>query len=162
MKKMLMAAVIMGSSVSMTAQANAPGGPGCGWGNMVFEGQSGLPIHLIATIVNGTSGNKTFGMTSGTNGCSTSGALGYNGKSLLAMHGVLEEVAQDMAAGEGEALTALSVSMGVQSEDRAHFNQVMHENFTAIFPSEDVTAGDVVANIKAVMQQDEKLASYAS
>lgn len=161
MKKMLMAAVLMGSSVSMTAHAEAPGGPGCGWGNMVFDGQSGLPIHLIATIVNGTSGNKTFGMTSGTNGCSTDGALTYAGESLLAMNGVMEEVAQDMATGEGEALTALSVSMGVAAEDRARFNEVMHKNFTSIFPREDVTAGEVMANIEAVMQKDEKLASYA-
>lgn len=161
MKKMLMAAVLMGSSVSMTAHAEAPGGPGCGWGNLVFEGKSGLPVHLIATIVNGTSGNKTFGITSGTNGCSTDGALTYAGESLLAMNGVLEEVAQDMATGEGEALTALSVSMGVAAEDRARFNEVMHKNFTSIFPREDVTAGEVMANIEAVMQKDEKLASYA-
>ena len=77
----------------------------------MFEGKSGLPVHLLATTVNGTSGNKTFGMTSGTNGCDTSGALTYDGKSLLAMNGMLEEVAQDMAVGHGEALTALSVSM---------------------------------------------------
>jgi hypothetical protein len=158
MKKALVAAVLLGSSVS--ASAVAPGGPGCGWGNMVFEGKSGLPVHLIATIVNGTSYNKTFGMTTGTNGCDTSGALTYGGQSLLAMNGVLEEVAMDMAAGEGEALTALSVSMGIPAEDRSHFNNVMHDNFSAIFSSEEVTAGDVMESISAVMQSDEKLAKY--
>lgn len=158
MKKMLMAAVLMGST--MTAHAEAPGGPGCGWGNMIFDGQSGLPIHLIATLVNGTSGNKTFGMTSGTNGCDTSGTLTYGGNSLLAKAGVMEEVAQDMAAGDGEALTALSVSMGIQAEDRARFKQLMHENFATIFPSQNVTAEEVMNNIVAVMQQDQQLASY--
>ncbi len=93
-----------------------------------------MPVHLLATIVNGTSGNATFGMTSGTNGCDTSGALTYSGESLLSMNGVLEEVAQDMATGDGEALTALSVSIGVEGTDRAHFNSVMHDNFAAIFP----------------------------
>lgn len=158
MKKVILAATLLGSSV--VAHADAAGGPGCGWGNMLFQGQSGLPMHLLATFVNGTSGNATFGMTTGTNGCSTSGKLTYNGKSLLAINGVLEEVAQDMAAGQGEALTALAVSMGIPTEERAHFNTVMHQNFSAIFTSKDVTAGEVADNITAVMQKDEKLAQF--
>lgn len=158
MKKIIIAAALLGSSV--TAQAAAPGGPGCGWGNMLFEGQSGLPMHLLATTVNGTSYNKTFGMTTGTNGCDTSVSLTYSGKSLLAMDGVLEEVAMDMASGEGEALTALSVSMGVPAEDRGYFNAVMHENFAVIFSADDVTAADVADSIAVVMQQDQKLAQY--
>ena len=158
MKKMIFAAALLSSSTLV--HADAAGGPGCGWGNMLFEGQSGLPMHLLATLVNGTSGNATFGMTTGTNGCDTSGSLTYSGKSLLAMNGVLEEVAQDMATGEGEALTALSVSMGVPSAERAHFNAVMHENFASIFTSEEVTAGEVADNIAAVMKKDAKLAKF--
>lgn len=158
MKKVILAAALLGSSV--VAHADAAGGNGCGWGNMLFEGKSGMPFHFLATTTNGTSGNATFGMTTGTNGCSTSGKLTYNGKSLLAMQGVLEEVAQDMAVGQGEALTALSVSMGIPAEDRAHFNAVMHKNFAAIFTSEDVKAGEVADNITAVMQKDEKLAKF--
>lgn len=161
MKKTVLAALLLGTS--MSANAVAPGGPGCGWGNMLFEGHSGLPAHLLATFVNyGTLGNATFGMTSGTNGCDTSGALTYGGQSLLAMEGVMEEVAQDMAVGEGEALTALSVSMGIAEEDRARFNVLMHENFAAIFPNENVTAEEVMTNITAVMRKDEQLATYLS
>ncbi len=158
MKKVLLAAALLGASVS--AQAVAPGGPGCGWGNLIFEGKSGMPVHLLATIVNGTSGNATFGMTSGTNGCDTNGSLTYSGESLLSMNGVLEEVAQDMATGDGEALTALSVSIGVPSQERAHFNTVMRENFSTIFSHQDVSAGEVMQNITAVMQRDQKLAQY--
>lgn len=154
MKKVILVAGLLGAS--LTAHAEAVGGNGCGWGNMIFAGKSGLPVHLLASITNGTSGNASFGMTTGTNGCTT-GTLTYNGKSLLGMTGVLEEVAQDMATGQGEALTALSVSMGVPAEDRAHFNTVMHENFSSIFTSKDVTAGEVAANIDAVMKKDEKL-----
>src|SRR5690606_35144952 len=73
------------AAASLNAFATAPGGPGCGWGNMLFEGQSGLPSHLVASITNGTSGNATFGMTSGTNGCDTSGKLAYHGKSMLVL-----------------------------------------------------------------------------
>lgn len=160
MKRILLGAALLGVSVS--ASAVSPGGDGCGWGNLVFEGKSGLPVHLLATTVNGTSGNKTFGMTSGTNGCDTSGALTYDGKSLLAMNGMLEEVAQDMAVGHGEALTALSVSMGIEPGDRAYFDQVMHQHFADVFPSQDVDAGQVMTHIDSVMQQDARLKVYTS
>jgi hypothetical protein len=160
MKKLIIGAALLGSS--MTASAVAPGGPGCGWGNLLFEGSSGLPAHLLATIVNGTSGNATFGMTSGTNGCDTSGTLTYSGNSLLAMNGVLEEVAQDMAVGHGEALTALTVAMRIEPADRDHFNSVMHDNFGQIFPRDDVSSGEVMENITAVMKRDDRLSHYVS
>ena len=160
MKKIIIGAVLLGSS--MSASAVAPGGPGCGWGNLLFEGSSGLPAHLLATIVNGTSGNATFGMTSGTNGCDTGGTLTYSGNSLLAMNGVLEEVAQDMAVGQGEALTALTVAMQIDASDRDHFNSVMHENFAQIFTRDDVSSGEVMENINAVMKHDDRLSRYVS
>lgn len=160
MKKILVAATLLGaSSFSM---ADAAGGPGCGWGNMLLEGKSGLPIHLIATIINGTSGNATFGMTTGTNGCSTNGKLTYNGKSLVMSAGMLDELVADAAVGQGDALTTLAVVLGVQAEDRAAFAKLAHDNFNTLFPSEAVTGDDVLASLMGLMKQDAQLSKYAS
>ncbi|WP_139273503.1 DUF3015 family protein, partial [Pseudomonas aeruginosa] len=94
-KRLLSKGLVLGllSLGSMTAHADAAGGNGCGWGNMVFEGQRGLFPHLLATTTNGTSGNATFGMTSGTNGCNTNARLGYGGRSIFAMNGMLDNIA---------------------------------------------------------------------
>ena len=112
-KRLLSKGLVLGllSLGSMTAHADAAGGNGCGWGNMVFEGQRGLFPHLLATTTNGTSGNATFGMTSGTNGCNTNARLGYGGRSIFAMNGMLDNIAEDMAKGQGEALDAYAVSV---------------------------------------------------
>lgn len=75
MKRILLGSLF--AIASANAFAEAPGGPGCGWGNMLFKGQRGLASHLVASTTNGSSGNATFGMTSGTNGCRTDGALSY-------------------------------------------------------------------------------------
>tara|TARA_R100000657_G_C4596701_1_gene53834 strand:- start:308 stop:487 length:180 start_codon:yes stop_codon:yes gene_type:complete len=48
MKKTLMVSVLAAASASSFAVV--PGGDSCGWGNMLFEGQSGLPIHVVASI----------------------------------------------------------------------------------------------------------------
>jgi hypothetical protein len=140
--------------------AESPGGPGCGWGNMLFEGQSGMGPHFLATTTNGTSGNKTFGMTTGTNGCETSGTLTYGGKSMISS--IMGEFTEDVARGEGDALNAVAVIYGVEQQDRATFAQVMHENFAVIFPSEDVTADDMMASIEEIMKADARLAKYVA
>lgn len=159
MKRILLGTLI--TAASLNAFAEAPGGPNCGWGNMLFQGQSGLPAHILASIVNGTSGNATFGMTSGTNGCSADGTLTYGGKSLLALGGMMNELSEDMAKGEGEALNAYAVVLGVQPEDRAHFAAVTHSHFDEIFSSADVTAEQVHAATLEVLKKDERLAQYA-
>lgn len=160
MKRVILGAVLLGSSI--TAHAVAPGGPNCGWGNMLFEGQSGLPMHFLATTTNGTSGNKTFGMTSGTNGCSTSGALTYGGDAMVNLSMVLDEFTEDAARGQGEALTVMAVSMGVEREDREAFSAAVHQNFDVIFANSEVTAEDVMVSLVKVMKSDKVLSKYVS
>jgi hypothetical protein len=140
--------------------AEAPGGPNCGWGNMLMDGQSGLGAHIIASITNGSTGNATFGMTTGTNGCSANGTLTYGGKSLVGA--VMDEFGEDVARGDGEALTAVAVSMGISESDRPLFKSVMHQNFTTLFPSQDVTADQVTSSIVEIMRANEQLAKYVS
>lgn len=156
MKKVIAGLALL--SASSVVMAEAPGGPNCGWGNALFEGQSGLGSHIIASITNGTSGNNTFGMTSGTNGCSTSGTLTYGGKSMVSS--IMGEFSEDVAAGQGDAMDTVAVIYGVEKQDRDTFAKVMHENFSVLFPSEDVTADEMMASIEAVMKSDAVLAKY--
>lgn len=156
MKKIVAGAVLL--AASSAALAEAPGGPNCGWGNMLFKGQSGIGPHFLASTTNGTSGNATFGMTSGTNGCSTSGTLTYGGKALI--NAMLDEFSADVAVGQGDALTAVAVAYGVSPEDRSAFAQLAHENFAVLFPSQNVTADEVVVNLEALMKADARLAKY--
>ena len=147
-------------TASSTSFAVAPGGPDCGWGNMLMDGQSGLGSHIIASITNGTSGNATFGMTTGTNGCSANGTLTYGGKSMIGS--IMGEFSEDVARGEGEALNAVAVAYGIDKADRDTFAQVLHDNFDAIFTSENVTAEEVTASIDALIAADSRLAKYAA
>lgn len=156
MKKILAGAALL--AVASSASAVAPGGPNCGWGNMLFQGQSGIVPHFLALTTNGTSGNATFGMTTGTNGCSTDGKLTYGGKAMV--QAMLSEFSEDVARGEGQALTAVAVAYRIDADDQAHFAALTHANFEALFPHQDVTAEDVVAALEGLMQADARLAKY--
>lgn len=148
-------------AASFSAYADQAGGGGCGWGNMVFEGQNGLFPHLLATTTNGTSGNATFGLTSGTNGCNKDARLGYGGHSVFAMNGMLDNIAEDMAKGQGEALDAYAVLLGIEAQDRSHFAALTQQHFGDIFASDQATGEQVYLNTLAVMERDPVLARYA-
>jgi hypothetical protein len=125
---------------------------------MLFEGDSGIGSHFLASSTNGTSGNATFGMTSGTNGCSAEGALTYGGVAMIGS--MMNELTEDVARGEGEAMNAVAVLYGIQKEDRATFASTMHKNFNTLFPNETVTAEQVMASMNEVMKTDSRLAKY--
>jgi len=156
MKKFVAGVVLLAASSS--AFAEAPGGPNCGWGNMLFKGQSGFVAHFLASTTNGTSGNATFGMTTGTNGCSVDGKLTYGGKAMVGA--MFDEFSADVAAGEGDALNAVAAAYGVTKEDRAAFAALAHQNFAVLYPSENVTAEQVATNLESLMKSDAQLAKY--
>ena len=64
--------------------------------------------------------------------------------------------------GEGEAMNAVAVMMGIAPEDRDTFAQLTHENFAVIFPGENVTAEDVLASLETLMKADTRLSKYVS
>jgi hypothetical protein len=167
MKRTIFAIALL--TVSSTAFATGGGGGGsstpgkgggCGWGAMVFEDQSGLGPHLFASTTNGTSGNATFGLTSGTNGCDSDVVIRYGGTSIFAS--IMPEFSEDVARGNGEALDTVAVMYGVDKEDRPAFAATMHENFAVIFPNENVTAEQAIASIDAIMKADPRLAKYVA
>ena len=155
MKRMLAGLVLLsGSSIAMAGA----GGDGCGWGNALFAGQSGTGPHVLAATTNTSTGNNTFGMTFGTNGCSTAGKLSYGGKNMVSA--IMNELSEDVARGEGDALNTVAVLYGVEPTDRGTFASVMHENFAVLFPSEDVTVDEMIVSMEDVMKADPTLAKY--
>ncbi len=160
MKKLLASVVLLG--VSSSVFAVAPGGPNCGWGNMLLEGKSGMVNHFLAGTTNGTSGNATFGMTFGTNGCSVDGDLTYGGEKMVWFNNVLDQFTTDVAQGSGETINAVAVMMGVESQDRNQFNKLMHENFATLFPNQEVTSQNVMDSMLTVMANDEAMSKYVA
>jgi hypothetical protein len=158
MKKTIISIALLG--LSSSAMAEAPGGPSCGWGNLLFDGQAGIAPHFLASTTNGTSGNATFGMTTGTNGCSVDGKLTYGGASLLGS--IMGEFSEDVARGDGEALNAVAVMYGVEQQDRAAFATAMHTNFQTLFPNENVTADEVMTSMNEIMKANAQLAKYVA
>lgn len=158
MKKLLIAVAIALPASAMAAGENNIGN--CGWGSKLFDGQSGIAPQVLGATTNGTFGNQTFAITSGTSGCTQDGAVKSNWKTALFIDGNKEMLARDMSVGSGETLDSLAHLMGVESQDRAAFNRVAKENLWKIFAA-DSTA-DIMANFRQVLAADEQLARYTA
>jgi len=153
MKKLIAGAILLGASSMAFAQ------PGCGVGAMIWKGQSGIAPHVLAATTNGTFGNQTFGMTTGTLGCQTNEAVQ---SMAMYMDSNIDKVARDMSRGTGENLDTLAVLLGVDEADRDTFRQVLQDNFATIFPSSDTTSGEAVDAIVALLEKNESLSKYVA
>ncbi|MDL0431614.1 DUF3015 domain-containing protein [Marinobacter sp. TBZ242] len=153
MKKLIAGALLMGASTLAFAQ------PGCGVGAMIWKGQSGIAPHVLAATTNGTFGNQTFGMTTGTLGCQTNQSVQ---SMAMYMESNIDKVARDMSRGSGENLDTLAVLLGVDEADRDSFRKVLQDNFATIFPSSETTSGEAVDAIVALLEKDESLSKYVA
>jgi hypothetical protein len=158
MNKKLLAVALAGAFYSVSASAE---NTGCGLGSMVWEGQSGIAPQVLAVTTNGTFGNQTFGITSGTLGCTQDGVVTSSVRLGMYTGSNMDLLARDMAVGSGESLHVLADLMGVEGEDRAEFFQALQSNYEHIFTGGDVTAEDVLAGIDATLKGNERLVRYA-
>ncbi|HKW36954.1 MAG TPA: DUF3015 domain-containing protein [Burkholderiales bacterium] len=159
MRKILIAVVISAVPAFAFAQQNNIGS--CGWGAKLFDGQSGIAPQVLAVTTNGTSGNQTFGITTGTSGCTQDGVVRSTWKTAMFIDGNKDRLARDMSIGNGETLDSLAHLIGVRQEDRVAFGRAMQANVSLIFPSGSTT-GDSVVALKQVLRSDRELAQYAA
>ena len=159
MRKILIAVVVFAVPAFAFAQQNNIGT--CGWGAKLFDGQSGIAPQVLAVTTNGTSGNQTFAITTGTSGCTQDGVVRSTWKTAMFIDGNKDRLARDMSIGNGETLDSLAHLIGVREQDRAAFTRAMQANVAVIFPSGSSTDDSVVA-LRQVLRSDTELSQYAA
>lgn len=159
MKKLLtvLSVLVALPTAAMAAQDNVGG---CGVGSLIFKGQSGLVPQVLAITTNGSVGNQTFGITTGTLGCSQDGMVKSNMKSAMFIDSNKGKLARDMSIGSGETLASLSSLLGVEAKDQVAFNRLTKDNVARIFTSESVSTEQVIVALREVLASDATLSHY--
>ena len=124
---------------------------GCGIGTIIFEGKEGLLSQTCAATFNGSFGNQTFGITSGTLECEAAPSIVAHEKVNRFVGDNMDNLAMDISQGNGEYLTTLAVLLDVPVEERPALYAKLQANFSVIYPSDDVTHVDVLRNIESVL-----------
>ncbi|PIP91240.1 MAG: hypothetical protein COW01_06205 [Bdellovibrionales bacterium CG12_big_fil_rev_8_21_14_0_65_38_15] len=144
MKKILFAAAF---SLSLTGSAMAAHGPaGCGLGSMLFQGKSGLVFNVLAATFNGSSGNQTFGMSTGTLGCEDAQSAKVSVVSFV--EGNKIALSNDISRGQGETLDAYLELIGQKNVDKS----VLQKSYPTIFTKE-ASAEQIHTNILVALNK---------
>jgi hypothetical protein len=124
---------------------------GCGLGTLIMKGNEGLLFQVLAVTTNGTCGNQTFGITSGTLDCEKPARFASNERLNTYVADNMDNLAKDIARGQGEYLNTLAVLMEVPEDARTDFYLKLQNNFSQIYPSSNVSSVEVVNNIEALL-----------
>lgn len=128
MKKLVLA-MALGLFATQTMAAHGPSG--CGLGSMLFAGKEGLVFNVLAATFNGSSGNQTFGMSTGTLGCEDAKDAKVSGPVFILNN--REKLANDISRGQGETLDAYLKLIGAESVNK----KVLQQNFATLFAADN-------------------------
>ncbi len=129
---------------TVSAQAERNLNTGCGLGSMIINNQNTVAKQVVAATLNGLSGNQTFGITTGTMGCDKPTLLVSREVETFVADN-MDNLATDIAAGEGETLDTLAVMLHVKDKNR--FAEQLKANFDKIYASDDVNSAKVIDRV---------------
>jgi Protein of unknown function (DUF3015) len=163
--KTVLVMVLMGLSQVEIASAlgNPDNGPGCGLGKLAWSdygGQKQIAPQVMMATTNGTFGSQTFGISSGTSGCTNDGLIMKNKHVNLAQSS-FESLKQEMAQGYGEHLASLATLLGVPTENQPELFSLMQEKYASLVQSEDTTPLVMLQAIQEAMSGHPVLAKLA-
>ena len=142
------------------AAGNPDNGPGCGLGKLAwmdYASQKQIAPQVMMATTNGTFGSQTFGISSGTSGCTNDGIIMKN-KHVSFTSATFEDLGQEMAQGQGEHLASLAVLLGVAEKDQPAFFALVQEKYTTLMESGRTTPLAMLQVLQAAMAQDPVLA----
>jgi len=136
-------------AVPVMAAGQAERNTGCGLGSLLWEGKADGSVvsQSFQATTNGTFGNQTFGITSGTSGCEQPANIIKNDRALAFTADNMDMLARDIASGQGESLETLAELLEVPAAKRSALYANLQFNFDQIFVTGDESAGVVLDRI---------------
>src|SRR5438309_11874602 len=158
-------ALVCFSATAALAAGNPDTGPGCGLGKLAwadFHHQKNIGPQVLMATTNGTFGSQTFGISTGTSGCTNDGKVWAEHKVTMFASINFEDLSQEMAQGRGEHLASLATLMGVPAEHQAEFFAMTQEKYTSLIQSGETSPVAVVKALHDAMAKHPVLAKMST
>lgn len=147
-------ALMLGGVGTSLAAPNPDNGPGCGLGKLAwsdYSHQKHIAPQVLMATTNGTFGSQTFGISSGTSGCTNDGQIAQNEKVNVFAAINFDNLSQEMAQGQGEHLTSLASLMGIPADQHPAFFSMTQEKYTSLVQAGETSPKAVVKAIHDAM-----------
>lgn len=160
---LFMTLLFMGATQAWAA--NPDTGPGCGLGKLAwsdYPNQKNIAPQVMMATTNGTFGSQTFGISSGTSGCTNDGTIMAQHKVSVFTAANYDSLSQEMAQGGGEHLASLAELLGVPADNRASFFAVAQSQYPKLVQAGDTSPAAMIAILQTGMQADPTLVKLIS
>lgn len=147
MKKILLSAVTV-ALLSTAGLATVNSQTGCGLGSQIIKDDSSAVMLALQATTNGTSGNQTFGITSGTSGCKKSQFV-LNERAAEFVAANMDQLSREIAIGGGESVNTLAELMNI--EDKATFAATLQTNYNNIYTNATSEMSTVLDNVSTIV-----------
>ena len=144
--------------ISATSVFAADSSSGCGYGWEVAPKQT-LVSSSTRSLVNATLSNS-IAMTLGTSGCAKHSIVKNDSKGIHFAEANLNQLAIEMARGNGEFVAGFSSVFGCQNS-RA-FGSMVQANYETVLPSANTSGVELYNNVKAQIKNNASLAASCS
>lgn len=144
--------------LSLSTAFAADSSSGCGMGWQVAKDNS-LVSSFTRSVVNATFSN-TIAMTLGTSGCGKHSIVYNEMKGIHFVESNKNELAIDMAKGNGEYVTGLAQVFGCQNTKA--FGSMVQNKYESVLPSENISGVELYNNVKNEIRKDSTLSQTCS
>jgi hypothetical protein len=123
--------------------------------------QKSIAPQVMMATTNGTFGSQTFGISSGTSGCTNDGTIMAEHKVNVFAAANYESLSQEMARGGGEHLASLAELMGVAEESRPEFFALAQTQYASLVASGDTTPAAMIETLQSGMESHPSFAKVS-
>jgi hypothetical protein len=146
----LAAVTLLTAAASAASQNDA----GCGLGAQLFK--ENRPVdQILASTTNGCFGTQTFGITTGTLGCSSGGLIKASKEREVFTATNFRALEQELASGSGQYEASLAALTGCKAEAFSAFAKAHYEK---LLPSEKTTSTELLNNLDKEISTDPAMA----
>lgn len=152
------AALVVATGLMLPSLAMAKGGvhpmAGCGLGYVLFGNTDNSKImQIFAATTNGTSANQTFGITTGTSGCTEDGAVKFAKETEVFAEVNLDSLRREMAAGQGDYVNSFAYLLGARDAQIPAMVKLFHSNYEKLFPTSQTTSDQLLSSLSGILSQ---------
>lgn len=158
MKKLMAMLMVAGLVPSLTLASGNHPMAGCGLGYLLLSNKDNEKVtQVLGATTNGTFGTQTFGISSGTSGCTTDGAVKLAKAAEVYAEVNFNSLRRDMAAGHGEFVNSFASLLNVSETNKPALLHLFQDQYLALFPSAQTTSAEMLSALRQQLSQHPEL-----
>ncbi len=152
-------------TTGLALAAHPDNGSGCGLGKLAwndYPDQQSIGAQVLMATTNMTSFSQTFGISSGTSGCTNDGTIFASEKVNVFAAVNFDNISQEMAQGQGEHLTSLATLMDIPADQHEIFFAMAQKHYTTLIQGDEASPKTVIRAMYSAMSDHPVLAQAST